>query len=136
MNYKALFILLLCASSPAFASEAGFFSGFINWFSGIASDIHFFFTDSIPSMMERLTAWGVEYFVYAKLYLLYKSALFCFGVAKVIAADLHLSAYLSSAVSGLPENVKAVATLWGVPDCLNFMIHCWLTRFVMSFMGW
>lgn len=133
---RYLLLLVLLVASPVYASEASYFTGFIDWFSGQANDLHNLFTNSVPSAAQRFAAWAIEFCLYVKLYIFYQSAVFAFGIAQQFANDLHLSAFLAAAVSGLPDNVKAVANMWGLPDCVNFIVHCWLTRFVMNFMGW
>lgn len=136
MNNRILFVLLLAVASPAFASESGFWTGFVNYITEAINSLVTLFTENVPDMLSRFTAWAIEFAVYLKLYLFYKAALFAFSVAQHIANDLHLSEYLMSAISALPQNVQAVGRAWGLPDCINFIVHCWLTRFVMTFMGW
>ena len=135
-NSPILFVLLFVVASPAFASEAGFWSGFTTYISGVLDNIWYFFSHSIPDAIDRFIAWGIEYAVYIKLYLFYNSVLHAYSIAQHLSANLHLSEYLTAAVSGLPGPVQAVGRMWGIPDCINFLVNCWLTRFVMTFMGW
>ena len=138
---KCILFGLLFISIPAFAADDytswfSFITDFIDWVKDIFTDIDTFITVSVPNMMTRATAWGVEYYVLLKLKAFYAMTVFAYGVAEQIASDLQLSQYLSSAVSGLPSGLKYILNSWGIFNAINFIINCFLTRFVMNILGW
>lgn len=133
-NY--ILLVLLFVVIPAHAEDSSFITGFIDWVSGIAADVGVFFSESLPALIHRGMAYAIEWAMYIKLQLFLQSAQIAYGIAEQIAADLNLTGYLSSAVSNLPSDLQYALSTWGVPNCINFVLHCLLTRFVMNFMGW
>jgi len=139
---KYIFIGLLFISVPVFAADTdttswlSYITDFIDWVKSIFNDVDTFFTVSLPGLLTRVTAWGIEYYVVLKLKAMYSMTVFAYGVAEQIAADLQLSQYLSTAVSGLPSGLKYILNSWQIPNCINFIINCYLTRFVMNILGW
>lgn len=139
---KYIFICLLFISVPVFAADTdttswlSFITDFIDWVKSIFNDIDTFFTVSLPALLTRFTAWGIEYYVVLKLKAMYSMTLFAYGVAQQISEDLHLSQYLSSAVSGLPSDLKYLLNSWGIFNAINFVINCFITRFVLNILGW
>ena len=137
---KKLFCLLLLLSFPAFAADDSswysFIFDFIDWVKSIFADVETFFSTSLPGLLTRITASGFEVYMLWKLKAMYYMVMFAYEVAKQISTDLQLSQYLSSAVSGLPSNVQYTLNSWQIPNCINFIMNCFLTRFVMNVMGW
>lgn len=137
---KKLFCLLLFLSFPAFAADDSswysFIFDFIDWVKVIFADIEAFFSVSLPGLLTRATASFVEWYVLFQLKAMFYMMTFAYEVAEQIATDLQLSQYLSSAVSGLPSNVQYTLNSWQIPNCINFIMNCFLTRFVMNVMGW
>ena len=131
---RLIFVFILFFSVPAFAGS--FTDSFLDWLKTPFYEIYYFFTESIPALLTRATAYFIEWAVYLKFYLMLESLDFAYSVASQIMADLNLAGYLSTAVDGLPSNVKAVMAMWGLGNCFNLIIHAWLTAFVMDFMGW
>lgn len=131
-----LLLVLIFLVNPAHASDSSFIAGFIDWVSSIAADVGIFFSEGLPSLIERGMAYAIEWALYLKLQLFLQSVQIAYAIAEQIASDLNLTGYLASAVSGLPSDLKYTLSSWGVPNCINFILHCLLTRFVMNFMGW
>lgn len=131
--YKHFALFLIVFSIPAYAGTT---DSFFDWITQPFYDIWYAITVSFPALITRATAYFVEYSVYIKFVVMLESMSFAYQVAAEIMADLNIAGYLSSAVDGLPSNVKAIMTMWGITNCLNMIIHTWLTAFVMDFMGW
>ncbi len=139
---KFLFFALLFIAVPSFAADTdttswlSFITDSIDWGKGVLNNIDTFFTVSLPNAATRFTAWGIEYYVVLKLKALYAMMTFAYGVAQQISEDLQLSQYLTSAVSGLPSGLKYILNSWGILNAVNFVINCFLTRFVLNILGW
>jgi len=137
MNRYLIFIpLILLISIPAHASESGFITGFIDWFTGSFNELSDFFTKSVPSMIQRALAYFIEWAVYLKFYLWLGTIKFAYGIAQNIANDLMVFQYLSTAVASLPPDLQFTLNSWNVPNCINLVVNAYITRFVLDFMGW
>nr|WP_258312820.1 DUF2523 family protein [Aeromonas salmonicida] len=61
---------------------------------------------------------------------------FAYLVAKQIATDINISAYLVSSISQMPSGVRWALQELGFANGLNLLINAYITRFVMNIMGW
>nr|WP_202979289.1 DUF2523 family protein [Aeromonas sp.]QHJ90267.1 DUF2523 domain-containing protein [Aeromonas sp.] len=132
---RNLFIVaLLVLPSVAFAADSS--SSFLDYVGQQLNDLHYAITEEVPGIFHRFVAWGVEYYTLAMLTAKLHMIKFAYLVAKQIATDINISAYLLSSISQLPESVRWALQELGIANALNLLINVYITRFVMGIMGW
>jgi hypothetical protein len=78
-------------------------------------------------------AYFVEYMVVSYLKFINVVIPFAWGVAKVILEDLNVSALIDSAYSQFPSMSRDLMTAMRVPECINFALSAFVTKFVLRF---
>lgn len=129
-------ILLGLLLLPSFAFAADESSSFLDYVSSQLNDLHYAITEEVPGIFHRFVAWGVEYYTLAMLTAKLHMIKFAYLVAKQIATDINISAYLMSSISQMPEGVRWALQELGFANGLNLLINVYITRFVMNIMGW
>lgn len=126
---KYLILLALFVAPVALASDG---------LGGLAQDLidyaelgKFFITDGVPSFLERLAAWAVQFYLYIKFTMYLEMLKFSWNVAKVILDDLSISVYLQSAFNAMPPALRAFAIDCRFVDAINVVINAYFTKIVM-----
>ncbi|ASI23393.1 TPA: DUF2523 domain-containing protein [Aeromonas salmonicida] len=127
-----LFILIMFIPSIALADDGSF----LDYVGNRINDIHYTITQEIPSVFHRFVAWGIEYYSLAVITVKLQTIEFAYLVAKQIATDINISAYLVSSISQMPSGVRWALQELGFANGLNLLINAYITRFVMNIMGW
>lgn len=133
MRNLILFALLI-APSISFAADDS--SSFLDFAGQQLNDLHYAVTEEVPGIFHRFVAWGVEYYTLAMLTAKLHMIKFAYLVAKQIATDINIAAYLSSAITMLPSGVRWALQELGFANALNLLINVYITRFVMNVLGW
>ncbi|HHQ4806777.1 MULTISPECIES: DUF2523 family protein [Aeromonas] len=129
-----IIVALLVLPSVAFAADSS--SSFLDYVGQQLNDLHYAITEEVPGIFHRFVAWGVEYYTLAMLTAKLHMIKFAYLVAKQIATDINISAYLLSSISQMPEGVRWALQELGFANGLNLLINVYITRFVMNIMGW
>lgn len=127
-----LFIFIIFIPSVAFADDGSF----LDYVGNRINDLHYTITQEIPSVFHRFVAWGIEYYSLAVITVKLQTIEFAYLVAKQIATDINISAYLASSISQMPSGVRWALQELGFANGLNLLINAYITRFVMNVMGW
>jgi len=127
-----LFILIMLIPSIALADDGSF----LDYVGNRINDLHYTITQEIPSVFHRFVAWGIEYYTLAVITVKLQTIEFAYLVAKQIATDINISAYLVSSISQMPSGVRWALQELGFANGLNLLINAYITRFVMNIMGW
>jgi hypothetical protein len=127
-----LFILIMLIPSIALADDGSF----LDYVGNRINDLHYTITQEIPSVFHRFVAWGIEYYSLAVITVKLQTIEFAYLVAKQIATDINISAYLVSSISQMPSGVRWALQELGFANGLNLLINAYITRFVMNIMGW
>ena len=88
----------------------------------------------IYDFWTEATAYMVESAVLGYLKMINFIVPFAWGVAKQIIADLNLSALIDSAYSLLPSMSRSIMNILRVPECVNFALSAYVTKFVLRFL--
>lgn len=129
-----IIVALLVLPSVAFAADSS--SSFLDYVGQQLNDLHYAITEEVPGIFHRFVSWGVEYYTLAMLTAKLHMIKFAYLVAKQIATDINISAYLLSSISQMPEGVRWALQELGFANGLNLLINVYITRFVMNIMGW
>lgn len=129
-------IIMALLVLPSFAFAADGSSSFLDYVGQQLNDLHYAITEEVPGIFHRFVAWGVEYYTLAMLTAKLHMIKFAYLVAKQIATDINIAAYLSAAISQLPSGVRWGLQELGFANALNLLINVYITRFVMNIMGW
>ncbi|HCT2509125.1 DUF2523 family protein [Aeromonas dhakensis] len=131
---RNMFVLCLMFI-PAVAMAADTPS-FLDYVGDKLNDIHYTITEEVPGVFHRFTAWGIEFYTLCVITAKLEMIKFAYLVAKQITTDINLSGYLLASISQLPSPVRWALELMGFVNGLNLIINAYVTRFVLSIMGW
>lgn len=129
-------ILVLCLMFIPAVAMAADEPSFLDYVSERINDVHYTITEEVPGLFHRFAAWGIEFYTLCVITAKLEMIKFAYLVAKQITTDINLSGYLLSSISQLPSPVRWALDLMGFVNGLNLIINAYVTRFVLSIMGW
>ncbi|HIF9335648.1 TPA: DUF2523 family protein [Photobacterium damselae] len=89
----------------------------------------------VPSFLQEMFAYLIEYTVYLKFYFLLQSVEFAYGVAQSLISNLGLMDLVNSALGNLTIQQRNILETYGAREGLVILINSMMTRFVLNFMG-
>ncbi|MCE2597239.1 hypothetical protein K6Y31_20915 [Motilimonas cestriensis] len=130
---KYIFFTLFLFSASAFAADE---VTALEQVMQNLQDIADFFTIGIPDLVSRVIAYAIEFAVYLKVLSFVFMLELATDVAKHIMLDLNLTAHINTAFSSIPPDIGYFLIKFRFPDCVSFLFECYITRFVLNFLGW
>ena len=138
---KNFFILcLIFSSAVVFADNASspplvHFTGVTSFFEivlGYFNSFYDFIFSDIPAAIDRFFVWLLSYYVYLKLYSMYRFIVFYHDVALSLIDTLDLTNVVNSSISALPSDIRQTLIDCRVFDALSLLIEAFITRIVFS----
>lgn len=94
----------------------------------------FMYTD-IPDLIQRAIAYFIMWTIKGKLEFYMMFIPYAWGIAQVIIEDLNIMSQITSQMSVLPVDVRQVFIDMRLFDGINLLLHAYITKFVMNFLG-
>lgn len=128
IGFAVLCLFVVSYSASADTGLGAFFSEVV----GIGEDFWTLTTDTTPSMIDRLTAWFLEYYVLMKI-IAFKTALeLSWSVAGVVLEDLALGSKLNMMLGFLPNDVQVALVELRILDAIELILQAYVARFSMD----
>lgn len=89
----------------------------------------------VPSFLEEMFAYLIEYTVYIKFYFYLQSVEFAYGVAQSLVSNLGLMDLVNAAFADLSPQHRNILETYGAREGIVMIVNSMVTRFVLNFMG-
>jgi hypothetical protein len=132
---KSLLLLFVFAPFLAFGDTYQDAGGASQMVADSFAEMWDYFFDDVPSMLQRLTAWAIVWYVKAELFVKLELMKYSWGVAKIIIQDLNIMSQITSQMSLLPQDVRQAFVDMRLFDGINLLFQAYMTRFVMRLLG-
>jgi len=129
--YVIVSITLFFAVSSTASADTGL-GAFFSFVTGLGEDVWNLATNKTPSLLTRMYAYLVEWYVMVQVFAFAAAVEISWSVAGVILEDLALGSKLNAAISFLPNDVQAALTQLKILDAIELIIQAYVTRFTME----
>lgn len=135
MFKKLVLFTVVFASFSASASTndwsfGSFFSTAFDFFDAVIE----FITTGIPSFIDRLFAYLIEFVMLMKVMILMSSIETAFNVAQLILSDFGIVQLVEKFAMSMPADIRNAAVDMKIFQGLNLIIEAYMARFVLSMM--
>lgn len=135
MKLKLFILFVFLSPIYVFADETTYqnVGGAAQAMGDFFSDIWAFFDDDVPNFFERTLAYIIEKITLFKIAAQIEVMKLAWSVAKAIMENFQIASKLTSAVNGLPQDLRAAISDMRIMDGLNLIIQALVARYVLRF---
>ncbi len=133
MKLKITFLLFLVFPFFALATTYQGMPAIFQSFGDFVTDIWSFLDNDVPNFFERALAYIIEKITLMRIAAQIEAMKLAWSVSRAIMENFQIASKLTSAVNGLPQDLRAAISDMRIMDGLNLVIQSLVARYVLRF---